>query len=181
RGHRVLKGYWNKPAETQGAIDREGWAHTGDVGCFHQGNLKITDRIKDMLVNAYGKNVHRTPLEHVYMESNKIAQRFLMGDNQEYNTAILVPNKELLMQTFELGEDFFQDPAPFINDQRIIQWMNEDIRKLSPELAKFERIRNFAIKRTPFTIDDGEMTPTLKIKRKVVEEKYADAIKALYR
>lgn len=181
RGHCVMKGYWNKPAETQAAIDRDGWFHTGDVGCFHQGNLKITDRIKNMLVNAYGKNVYPTPVENVYMKSNKIEQIFLIGDKQEYITAILVPNKELLMQTFELGEDFFQDPAPFINDQRIIQWMNEDIRKLSPELAKFERIRNFAIKRTPFTIDDGEMTPTLKIKRKVVEEKYADAIKALYR
>lgn len=181
RGHCVMKGYWNKPAETQAAIDRDGWFHTGDVGCFHQGNLKITDRIKNMLVNAYGKNVYPTPVENVYMKSNKIEQIFLIGDKQEYITAILVPNKELLMQTFELTEEFFQESAPFITDERVMQWMNADIRKLSPELAKFERIKKFVIKRTPFTIDDGEMTPTLKIKRKVVEEKYADAIADLYR
>src|SRR5690606_18996569 len=145
------------------------------------GNLKITDRIKNMLVNAYGKNIYPTPVENVYMKSNKIEQIFLIGDGQEYVTAILVPNKELLMQTFELEEDFFRDGPLFIDNQKIISWMNEDIRKLSSELAKFERIKKFAIKRTPFTIDGGEMTPTLKIKRKVVEEKYADAIRRLYR
>src|SRR3546814_8681368 len=92
------------------------------------------------------------------MRSNKIEQIFLIGDQQEYVTAILVPNKELMMQTFGLGEDFFQDPDLFIHDEKIISWMKEDIRSLSSELAKFERIKNFALKRTPFTIDDGEMT-----------------------
>src|SRR3546814_224584 len=174
-----MKGYWNKPAETQAAIDHDGWFHTGDVGCFQQGNLKITDRIKNMIVNAYGKNIYPTPVENVYMRSNKIEQIFLIGDQQEYVTAILVPNKELMMQTFGLGEDFFQDPDLFIHDEKIISWMKEDIRSLSSELAKFERIKNFALKRTPFTIDDGEMTTTLKIKRRVVEEKYAEAIRTL--
>lgn len=181
RGHCVMKGYWHKPAETQAAIDSDGWFHTGDVGCFDRGNLKITDRIKNMLVNAFGKNIYPTPVENVYMRSNKIEQIFLIGDKQEYVTAILVPNKELLMQSFGLEETFFEQPDMFIDDERIIAWMNEDIRELSTELAKFERIRNFAVKRNPFTIDDGEMTPTLKIKRKVVEEKYAGVIGKLYR
>lgn len=180
RGHCIMKGYWNKPAETQAAIDAERWFHTGDVGCFHQGNLQITDRIKNMLVNAYGKNVYPTPVENVYLKSNKIEQIFLIGDKQEYITAILVPNKEYLIQSFGLKEDFFQDAAPFIEDKEIISWVREDVKALSEELAKFERIKNFAVKRNPFTIDDGEMTPTLKIKRKVVEQKYADRIRKLY-
>src|SRR3546814_4303830 len=108
------------------------------------------------------------------MRSNKIEQIFLIGDQQEYVTAILVPNKELMMQTFGLGEDFFQDPDLFIHDEKIISWMKEDIRSLSSELAKFERIKNLAIKSTPFTIDDGEMTPTLKIKPRVVEATYSN-------
>src|SRR3546814_15719358 len=86
-----------------------------------------------------------------------------------------------MMQTFGLGEDFFQDPDLFIHDEKIISWMKEDIRSLSSELAKFERIKNFALKRTPFTIDDGEMTPTLKITRRVVAEKFAEAYRKLYK
>lgn len=181
RGHCVMKGYWNKPADTQAAIDKEGWFHTGDIGRFHQGNLQITDRIKNILVNAYGKNIYPTPVENVYMKSNKIEQLFLIGDRREYVTAIIVPNKEYLSGRFGFEEDFFEQPDPFIKDEAVINWLREDIKKLSPELAKYERIRNFCVKRRPFTIDEGEMTPTLKIKRKVVEEKYAKTIDLLYR
>ena len=79
-----------------------------------------------------------------------------------------------------LEEDFFQQPEIFIDDQRVIDWLNLDVRKLSSELAKFERIKNFIVKRNPFSIEDGEITPTLKAKRKVIEKKYADAINEMY-
>lgn len=180
RGHCVMKGYWRKPEETAAVIDAEGWFHTGDIGRFYVGNLQITDRLKNMLVNAFGKNVYPTPVENTYMKSPKIEQIFLVGDKRDYITAILVPSRELLQETFNMGDEFFDQPDLFIEDKEIIDWVNQDIKKLSNELAKFERIKNFRLKRVPFSMEAGEITPTLKAKRKVIEKKYAEAIDELY-
>ena len=180
RGHCVMKGYWRKPEETSAVIDANNWFHTGDVGLFYKGNLKITDRIKNILVNSFGKNIYPTPVENTYLKSQKIDQIFLIGDKREYITAIVVPSKEGLQYDFKLKEDFFQKPEMFIEDQEIIDWIGEDIKRLSNELAKFERIKQFKVKRTPFSIEAGEMTPSLKAKRKVIEKKYAQEIDKLY-
>ena len=180
RGHCVMKGYWNKPEETAQVIDKDGWFHTGDIGRFFKGNLQITDRLKNMLVNAYGKNIYPTPVENTYLKSPKIEQIFLIGDKREYITAIVVPSKETLQETFNLKEEFFQQADAFIKDENILQWVEEDIKHLSNELAKFERIKHFKVKRNPFSIEEGEITPTLKAKRKVIEKKYAAAIDELY-
>jgi long-chain acyl-CoA synthetase len=107
RGHCVMKGYWNKPEETASVIDTDGWFHTGDIGRFYRGNLQITDRLKNMLVNAYGKNIYPTPVENTYLKSPKIEQVFLVGDKREYITAIVVPAKDTLQETFNLSNDFF--------------------------------------------------------------------------
>ncbi|MBC8984498.1 long-chain fatty acid--CoA ligase [Pedobacter sp. N36a] len=180
RGHCVMQGYFNKPAETAEAIDKDNWFHTGDIGRFYKGNLQITDRLKNMIVNAYGKNVYPTPVENIYLKSPKIEQLFLIGDKREYLTAIVIPNRETLQEEFKLTESFFQQPQLFIEDKEIIDWMAKDIKKLSNELAKFERIKNFKIKRNPFSIEDGELTPTMKAKRKVIESKYATNIDEMY-
>ncbi len=180
RGHCVMKGYWNKPEETASVIDPEGWFHTGDIGRFYRGNLQITDRLKNMLVNAYGKNIYPTPVENTYLKSPKIEQVFLVGDKREYITAIVVPSKDTLQEAFNLSNEFFEKPELFIEDKEIIEWIGQDIKRLSNELAKFERIKNFKVKRKPFSIDDGEVTPTLKAKRKIIEKKYATAIDELY-
>lgn len=181
RGHCVMQGYFNKPAETAEAIDKNDWFHTGDIGRFYRGNLQITDRLKNMIVNAYGKNVYPTPVENIYLKSLKIDQLFLIGDKREYLTAFIIPNKENLQEEFKLPESFFQQPDLFIEDKEIIEWIGKDIKKLSNDLAKFERIKNFKIKRNPFSIEDGEMTPTMKAKRKVIEKKYATNIDEMYR
>ena len=180
RGHCVMKGYWNKPEETASVIDSEGWFHTGDIGRFFKGNLQITDRLKNMLVNAYGKNIYPTPVENTYLKSSKIEQVFLIGDKREYITAIIVPSRETLQETFNLSNEFFEKPELFIEDKEIVDWIGHDIKRLSNELAKFERIKNFRVKRTPFSLDEGEITPTLKAKRKVIEKKYATAIDHMY-
>lgn len=180
RGHCVMKGYFNKPAETAEAIDKDKWFHTGDIGRFYKGNLQITDRLKNMIVNAYGKNVYPTPVENIYLKSPKIDQLFLIGDKREFITAIIIPNKETLQETFNLKESFFQEEGLFIENQEIKDWFEKDIKKISNELAKFERIKNFKIKRNPFSIDEGEITPTMKVKRRVVEKKYAEAINEMY-
>jgi long-chain acyl-CoA synthetase len=180
RGVAVMKGYWNKPEETKAAIDADGWFHSGDIGRFYKGYLQITDRLKNMLINAYGKNIYPTPVENTYLKSPKIEQIFLVGDRREYVTAIIVPPKELLQETFGLDEAWFQQPDAFVNDKQIADWINQDIRKLSNELAKFERIKNFKVKRNPFSMEEGEMTVTLKAKRKVIEKKYAQDIDEMY-
>jgi long-chain acyl-CoA synthetase len=180
RGHCVMKGYWNKPLETAEVIDKDGWFHTGDIGRYYKGNLQITDRIKNMLVNAYGKNIYPTPVENTYLKSPKIEQIFLIGDKREYVTAIVVPSKEVLQETFNLKEEFFQEQDSFIRDQNILEWLNADIRKYSNELAKFERLKSFLVKRNPFSIEEGEITPTLKAKRKVIENKYSEDINDMY-
>jgi len=180
RGHCVMQGYFNKPAETAEAIDKDNWFHTGDIGRFYKGNLQITDRLKNMIVNAYGKNVYPTPVENIYLKSLKIEQLFLIGDKREYLTAIVIPNRESMQEKFNLSESFFTDPEVFIHEQEIINWIGQDIKKFSAELSKFERIKNFKVKRNPFSMDEGEITPTMKVKRRVVEKKYAESINAMY-
>ncbi len=180
RGHCVMKGYLNKPEETRNVIDEDGWLHTGDIGRFYKGNLQITDRLKNMLVNSFGKNVYPTPVENTYLKSPKIEQVFLIGDKREYVTAFIIPSKEILQETFNLDEAYFEKPEVFIEDKSINDWISEDIKKLSNELAKFERIKNFKVKRNPFSMEEGEITPTMKAKRKVIEKKYANEIDALY-
>lgn len=180
RGHCVMKGYWHKPGETATVIDADGWFHTGDIGRFFRGNLQITDRLKNMLVNAYGKNIYPTPVENTYLKSPKIEQVFLVGDKREYIAAIIVPGKETLQEAFNLKNEFFERSDVFIEDKEIIDWIGLDIRKLSNELAKFERVKSFKVKRNPFSMEEGEITPTMKAKRKVIEKKYAADIDDMY-
>jgi long-chain acyl-CoA synthetase len=180
KGPNVMLGYWNKPEETAKVIDEDGWFHSGDIGRFYKGNLKITDRIKNMIVNAYGKNIYPAPVENVYLRSHKIEQIFLIGDKREHLTAIVIPSKEELMEQFKIAGDFFETGEAFIQDEKIVKWIDEDIKTLSNHLAKFERIKGFIVKRTPFSIEDGEMTPSQKPKRHVIENKYAGDIDKLY-
>jgi long-chain acyl-CoA synthetase len=180
RGHCVMQGYFNKPAETAEAIDKDQWFHTGDIGRFYKGNLQITDRLKNMIVNAYGKNVYPTPVENTYLKSLKIDQLFLIGDKREYLTAIVIPNQENLQEAFNLPASFFAKADVFIEEKEIYDWIAKDIRKYAADLSKFERIKNFKIKRAPFSMEEGEITPTMKPKRKVIEKKYAHAINDMY-
>lgn len=180
KGPNVMKGYYNQPEQTAEAIDKDGWLHTGDVGKFYKGYLKITDRIKNIIVNSFGKNVYPTPIENAYLKSNKIEQIFLIGDKQEYLTAIVVPSKEEMKDVFKYKESYFAEPDEFIVDKEIKEWLEVDMKEYEKELGKFERVKEFIVKRRPFSLEAGEMTPTQKIKRKIVEQKYADQIKKMY-
>lgn len=180
KGPNIMKGYWNNQAETDKVFDQEGWFHTGDVGRFEKGYLKITDRIKNMLVTSLGKNIYPTQVENVYLRSNRIEQIFIIGDKQEFVTAIVVPSQEECMQQLGIDAAEFEKEGDFITDERIVNWLNEEIKKYSNTLAKFERIKDFLVKRRPFSVEDGDMTITLKVKRKIVMEKYAKEIAAMY-
>lgn len=180
KGPNVMHGYLNKPEATAEVMDADGWFHTGDVGTFHKGYLKITDRIKNMIVNSFGKNVYPTPIENQYSKSTKIEQIFLIGDKREFLTAIIVPSKDDIKEIFKKNDAFFEEVDPFIPDQDIHDWIEQDMKQLEKDLAKFERVKNFIVKRQPFSVEAGEFTMTQKVKRKFVEAKYKDAIDAMY-
>lgn len=180
KGPNIMKGYWNNPAETANVFDEEGWFHTGDIGCFDRGYLKITDRLKNMLATSLGKNIYPTQLENNFMKSHKIEQIFIIGDKREYVTAIVVPAREELERIFGLSEDFFNQADPLVRDQKIIDWISLDIKLLNENLAKYERVKEILVKRNPFSVEDGDMTITLKIRRKVVMEKFAEEIESMY-
>ncbi|MDB4347622.1 long-chain fatty acid--CoA ligase [Bacteroidia bacterium] len=180
KGPNIMIGYYNKPEATAEVFDEDDWFHTGDVGKFHRGYLHITDRIKNMFVNSLGKNIYPTPVENTYLKSDRIEQLFLIGDKREYITAIIVPNEDQLITDLEVSKSFFKEEALMVDDENVRKWMNEDVKKYGLKLAKFERIKDFVIKRIPFSVEENEITPTLKPKRKNIEAKYGDFIEGMY-
>jgi len=180
KGPNIMLGYYNNPSETAVVMDAEGWFHTGDIGKFEKGYLKITDRLKNMLKTSLGKNIYPTPLENTYLQSERIEQIFIIGDKREYITAIIVPKEDSLKKFFGLNDSFFNDENPMADHDEIKNWIEEDVKKLSQSIANYSRIRDFVIKRTPFTVESGELTVTLKQKRKLIEDKYKTWIEKLY-
>jgi long-chain acyl-CoA synthetase len=184
RGPNVMKGYYNMPDETAEVIDADGWFRTGDIGEFDEdGFLKITDRKKDLLVLANGKKVAPQPIENLLKESPYISQVILFGDKQSIVTALVVP-------LFERVKGWVKERginASSIKDKELAQLaavkhlIQEEIERLSGHLANFEKIHRFSLIDHELTLEGGEMTPTLKVKRRVVMEKYRDLIEAMYR
>jgi long-chain acyl-CoA synthetase len=181
KGPNVMQGYWRKEEETQKVFDSESWFHTGDVGQFTHGYLKITDRIKNMLKTSLGKNIYPTPIENIYLQSPKIEQIFIVGDKREYITAILYPNLEEIKTHF--GENRYKQSENnlILIDPEIRDWIMEDVKVLSQKLAKFERIRDFILKSEAFSVENEELTITQKQKRKFIEKKYALHIEEMYK
>jgi long-chain acyl-CoA synthetase len=170
----------NTTEETDKVFDADGWFHTGDIGRFDQGYLKITDRLKNMLKTSLGKNIYPTQIENVLLKSERLDQVFIIGDKREYLTALIVPSIETLQEQLPSKVALMESGGEFIDDEELTKWLAQDIKKLSNNLAKFERIKNFLVKREPFSIENGDMTITLKVKRKVVMEKYSAEIEAMY-
>ena len=179
KGPNVMLGYYNKPQETEEVFDKDGWFHTGDIGRFEQGYLKITDRKKNMLKTSLGKNIYPTPIENAYLKSDFIEQLFLLGDQREFVTAIIVPS-ETFLEKFKIlsNED---NVLQWITSPDCIRLIEEELKTCGKNLAKYEKVKRFVIKATPFSIENGEMTPTQKIKRKVVVEKYKTIIEDIYK
>ncbi|MBV9468349.1 MAG: AMP-binding protein, partial [Abitibacteriaceae bacterium] len=176
RSDSVMKGYWNKPEATAEAIDSEGWFHTGDIGEFKDGYLKITDRKKDLLVLANGKKVAPAPIEMKLALSPYIAQVVLLGDKQKAVSALIVPKMEAVrsyakQENIEAGDD-----AELLKTPQITKLLRKEVDSLTDDLADFERIRKINLIPDAFTVENGELTPTLKVKRRVVAEKYGHLI-----
>jgi len=181
RGPHVMKGYYKKPAETKEVIDDEGWLHTGDIGFLDEdGYLVITDRKKNILVTSGGKNVAPAPIENTLLMSPLIDQILIIGDKRKFLSALIVPNYEALQSYAREQNIAYADTNELVNNQKIHQYVANEVERLSADLARYEKIKAFRLLPEPFTIEAGELTPTLKIKRKVVEQKYADLINSMY-
>jgi len=181
RGPHVMKGYYKKPAETKEAIDENGWLHTGDIGFLDEdGYLVITDRKKNLIVTSGGKNIAPAPIENLMLTSPLIDQVMVIGDKRKFLSALIVPNFEAL-QSFAQEQNIpIKDNEELVNNPKAHQYVANEVERLSADLARFEQVKTFRLMPEPFTIEAGELTPTLKIKRKVVEEKYVDMINSMY-
>ena len=177
RGPSRMIGYYNLPSETAEAIDSEGWFHTGDIGEFEGIHLKITDRKKDLLVLANGKNIAPQQIENKLRESAFIAEAVLFGDGNEYVYGLIVPNWERVKA--ELKLDGSNHDLTVNSDVKSL--IKAEVDKTNKTLADFEKVKKHAVLDAEFSEESGELTPSKKVKRKVVEEKYSAQLADLKR
>ncbi len=177
RGANVMQGYWHLPEATAEAIDAEGWFHSGDIGVIDKdGYVTITDRKKDILVLANGKKVAPQPIEVMLKHSPLIAEVVLLGDKSETVKALVVPNFDALKAWAKEQNKKIDDPEGFAADPAARKLIKTEIDRLSTGLADFEKVKRIALLPQPFSIETGELTPTLKVKRKVVAEKFGSLL-----
>ncbi|NOZ78811.1 MAG: long-chain fatty acid--CoA ligase [Acidobacteria bacterium] len=181
RGDHVMKGYLNREAETREVIDPEGWFHTGDVGYLDaDGFLFITDRKKDIIVTSGGKNVAPQPIEGKLQATPYITQAVVVGDRLPYLTALIVPNFENLATHFSKRGDTNLSAEEMARHPDTFALINEAIAGINRGLSQHEKVRKFALLDRELSLAEGEITPTLKVKRRVVTERYRDLIEGMY-
>jgi long-chain acyl-CoA synthetase len=181
KGPNVMKGYWNDPVSTRLAIDEEGWLYTGDIGQYTlKGNLKITDRKKDIFVSSGGKNIAPQLIENLITQSRFIDHCVIIGDNKEYISALLTPNfdqMKLIAQEFGIE---YSNLSELISNAKIVEHFRQEINFYQKDLSKFEKIRKFQLLSEPFSVNGGELSPKMSIRRHIVERKYHDLIELMY-
>jgi long-chain acyl-CoA synthetase len=180
RGPSVMKGYWRREADTREAIDDDGWLHTGDIGAIDDdGYLTITDRKKDILVTAGGKNVAPQNIESLLKQSPWISHAAVFGDRRPYVVALVTLDADAMTRfARETGRE--ADLAAMAVDPEVRARVALEVDAANRRLSQFEQVKKFAILKTELTPEGGELTPTLKVRRKVMAEKYASEIDALY-
>jgi long-chain acyl-CoA synthetase len=174
RGPGLMTGYYHMPEETATAIDPEGWFHTGDIGEMEGVSLKITDRKKDLIVLGNGKNIAPQALENRLRASDYIAEAVVLGDGKDHLSALIVPRADTVLKALGLA-----DGTVLSTSVQVKALIKKEIDDINKTVAPFEMIKKHALLDHPFTIDSGELTPTLKVKRKVIKERYADLIASM--
>ena len=181
RGPHVMKGYYNKPEATKEAIDGDGWFHTGDIGLLDKdGYLSITDRKKDIIVTSGGKNIAPQPIENALKSSGLIAEIVMIGNKRNFPSALVVPNFANLEKWAQEQGVGFASREALAADPRVADLYDRTVKDLTRGYAQFEKIKKVAVLPREFSIETGELTPKLSVKRRVVEEKYKDVIDRLY-
>jgi long-chain acyl-CoA synthetase len=180
RGPNIMQGYFKKKKDTEETI-KDGWLHTGDIGVFDaDGFLMITDRKKHLFKTTAGKYIAPTPIENTFLSSKYIDQFMLIGDSRMFLSALIVPDFESLKEYADSHNIPYVNEQDLVKNNEIYKLLEADMARLQKNLANYERVRKFVLLDKPFTIESGEITPSLKIKRKVVEEKYSELIERMY-
>ncbi|MDV2447091.1 AMP-dependent synthetase [Elizabethkingia anophelis] len=181
RGSGIMKGYFNKPEETKAVFTEDGWFKTGDAGNIDdQGNLTITERIKDLLKTSNGKYIAPQQVENILSNNNYIQQVMVVAEGRQFVSALIVPNFEFLKGELSKMNIPFTSWNEIVKDEAINKLYKTKIEEFQTSLASFEKVKKFVLMPAEFEIGSGEITPTLKIKRKVVSEKYKDLIEQMY-
>ncbi len=181
RGPNVMTGYWNNPAATAEAIDAEGYFHTGDIGAFDEkGRLSITDRKKELLVTSGGKKVAPQPIENALKDDKYIAQAVLIGDQRNFISALIVPNFAALERWAGYKKLAWKTHGELVAQPLVMAKLMSRIEKVNETLSNYERIKKIALLDHELTLESGALTPSLKIKRRVVSQLYKDVIESLY-
>lgn len=180
KGPTLMKGYYHKPELTRQIIDPEGWLHTGDIGHLESGYLFITDRKKNIIVTAGGKNISPAQIENALKQSRYIEDVCLVGNGRRFVSAVVVPQYENLKQWAMERKIPFTSQSDLMKKKEIRDLIAAELETLQVNFARYEKAKKFLLLPEPLTVENGELTPSLKIKRAVVEKKYKDLIDSLY-
>ncbi|UCH65375.1 MAG: long-chain fatty acid--CoA ligase [Ignavibacterium sp.] len=180
KGPNIMQGYYKNKKETEETI-KDGWLHTGDIGVFDSdGFLMITDRKKHLFKTTAGKYIAPTHIENTFLASKYIDQFIVIGDRRMFLSALIVPDFEAVKEYADSNKIPYADEKDLVKNDTIYKLLEDDMVQFQKKLANYERVRKFVLLDRPFTIDSGEITPSMKIKRKIVEENYNDLIEMMY-
>lgn len=180
KGPNIMKGYYKNKKETDETL-KDGWLHTGDIGVFDSdGFLMITDRKKHLFKTTAGKYIAPTHIENTFLASKYIDQFMVVGDRRMFISALIVPDFEAVKEYADSNNIPYSDEKDLVKNDKIYKLLEDDMIQFQKKLANYERVRKFVLLDRPFTIDSGEITPSMKIKRKIVENKYNDLIEMMY-
>lgn len=180
KGPNIMQGYYKNKKETEATI-KNGWLYTGDIGVFDaDGFLIITDRKKHLFKTSAGKYIAPTPIESMFLASKYIDQFVLIGDRRMFLTALIVPDFEAVKEYADSHKIKYEKVEDLVLDEEIYKMLDNEMDQFQKKLANYERVRKFVLLDKPFTIESGEITPSLKIKRKYIEERYQDLIEQMY-
>ncbi|RKY54738.1 MAG: long-chain fatty acid--CoA ligase [Candidatus Neomarinimicrobiota bacterium] len=182
KGGQVMKGYYKNEEATREVIDGEGFFHTGDIGYLdEEGFLFITDRKKNIIVTAGGKNVAPQPVEDAIKQSPYIAEAILVGDGRKFISALIVLDRENI-RGWALENGVEMEPYErFVRDERLVEFISKEIERRTERFSNFERVKKFRILPRDLTMEENELTPSLKVRRRVVLEHFADVVDEMYR
>ena len=181
RGPSVMKGYYNNPTATAEAIDPDGWFHTGDIGEIRDGFIAITDRKKDIIVTAGGKNIAPQPIENLVKTNKYVSQAVMIGDKRKFPSMLIVPNFEQLEGWAKKKNIIWTDRSQLIRMPTVQAKIEKEVMSQVTSLAHYEMPKKVGLLEHDFSLDKGEVTPTQKVKRKVVDKNYKELIDSLYR
>lgn len=181
RGPNIMQGYYNKTEATRDVLTEEGWFKTGDIGILDSdGFLRITDRKKELFKTSGGKYIAPAPIEQLLKSSAYINQVVLIGNERKFPAVLIVPNFEQLQSYVKQKNISANSKTEICKNAQIVELLQKEVNSLTPDLAQYEKIKAVALIETELTIEGGELTPTLKVKRRVVDEKYKQLIDKMY-